>query len=252
MSGHKFRDFVQAAKPVGGQLGLTHVTDCARLGSLVEARRLEPRHCDVFGQPLVYLFYGRPAYRRAWSEGATSNLDYARICLILHDEVAKRAHRILPFDSGGFPRYSSAFHDTLSLADFEVDPADHPLKIIGAFYDSVDAYWMMNPVQPRKFPITQHAVRSYYDLITGGLKERFDDRCASIEVQLAEPLPLQGAVVALVGPHQIFDDPAVQAMVDDWGAEPRPYRVPRMFDPREVAGRLFSEVERFLEDKTWL
>lgn len=95
-------------------------------------------------------------------------------------------------------------------------------------------------------------MRSYYQLITGGLSEQFDDRCSAIEVQLADTLLLDGQVLAVIGPNQIFDDPKVKAMVADWGAEPRGYRVPRMFNPAEVAGRIFSEVERFLEDQTWL
>lgn len=252
MPDNQFRDFIHGATSLTGQLGLTHVTDCARLSGLVASRKLEPRLCDVYGEPLVYLFYGRPAYRRAWSGGATTNLDYARICLILRDDVAAHAHRILPFDSGGFNRYSGAFHDSLTLADFEILPTDHPLKVIGAFYDSLEDYWMMEPVQPRTFPVTQHIVRSYYQLISGGLAEQFDDRCSAIEVQLADTLLLDGQVLAVIGPNQIFDDPKVKAMVADWGAEPRGYRVPRMFNPAEVAGRIFSEVERFLEDQTWL
>lgn len=252
MTDSQFRDFIHSAPPLAGQLGLTHVTDCARLGSLVASRKLEPRLCDVFGEHLIYFFYGRPAYRRQWDGGTTSNLDYARICLVLRDDIAALAHRILPFDSGGFKRYSSAFHDSLKLPDFEILASDHPLKIIGAFYDTLEGYWTMNPRQPRTFHATENIIRSYYQLITGGLAEQFDDRCASIEVQLAAPLPLNGEVLALIGPNQIFDDPAVQTMVADWGAEPRGYRVSKMFNPAEVAGRLFAEVERFLEDRGWL
>ena len=95
-------------------------------------------------------------------------------------------------------------------------------------------------------------MRSYYQLITGGLAEAFDDRCATIEVQLAETLPLDGEVLALIGPNQIFDDPEVKALVTEWGAEPRGYRVTHMFNPAEIAGKLFSEVERFLDDRKWL
>lgn len=252
MSNGQFRDFIHGATPLSGRLGLTHVTDCARLSGLVASQKLEPRLCDVFGEHLVYLFYGRPSYRRAWDAGATSNLDYARICLVLRDQVAAKAHRILPFDSGGFKRYSSAFHESLTLADFELLPTDQPLQIIGAFYETLEAYWMMEPIQPRTFPITQNVIRSYYQLITGGLAEQFDDRCAAIEVQLADALSLNGEVVALIGPNQIFDDPKVKTMVLDWGAEARGYRMPRMFNPAETSGRLFGEVERFLEDQAWL
>lgn len=248
----QFRDFISSATPVDGQLGLTHVTDCARLASLVQSEKLEPRPCDVFGENLVYLFYGRPAYRRPWPGDATSNLDYARICLIMRDAVAERAHRILPFDSGGYQRYAGAFHDTLDIADFELAKGDHPLKLIGAFYDSLEDYWTMRPIQPREFPATQNVVRSYYQLITGGLAEAFDDRCAAIEVQLNEALPLEGEVLAVVGPNQIFDDPAVTALLDKWGAEPRGYRLTHMFNPPETSARLTAEVERFLEDRGWL
>jgi hypothetical protein len=252
MANTQFRDFIQGATPLTGQLGLTHVTDVARLPGLLASRRLEPRLCTVFGEPLVYLFYGRPAYRTAWTGDATSNLDYARICLILRDEVAGKAHRILPFDSGGFQRYSGAFHHSLNVNDFEIAPGDHPLQIIGAFYKTLEDYWMMDPIQPRDFPVTQNVVRSYYQLISGGLAEKFDDRCSAIEVQLAEPLSLDGEVVAVIGPNQMFDDPAVKTLMAEWNAEPRGYRVPKMFNPNEVAGRLFIEVERFLEDRQWM
>lgn len=248
----QFCDFISSATPVEGQLGLTHVTDCARLGSLIQSEKLEPRLCDVFGENLVYLFYGRPAYRRPWSGDATSNLDYARICLVLRDAVVDKAHRILPFDSGGYQRYAGAFHETLDIADFELAHGDHPLKLIGAFYDSVENYWTMNPTQPREFPATQNVIRSYYQLITGGLAEAFDDRCAAIEVQLNETLALDGEVLALVGPNQIFDDPAVTALLDKWDAEPRGYRLTHMFNPPETSARLTAEVERFLEDRGWL
>lgn len=252
MSGNQFRDFVHNAPPMPGQLGLTHVTDCAILPKLLKLGRLEPRLCKVFNEPLVYLFYGRPAYRRAWEHGTTTNLDYARICFILRDEVAERAHRIFPFDSGGFARYHVALHDSLTLDDFAVDPADHPRKVVGAFYDSPESYWTMAPAQPRTFPVTQNIVRSYYQLITGGLAQQFDDRCSTIEIQLADQLDLAGEVLAVIAPNQVFDDPEVQAIMARWGAEPRGYRLTRLFNPQEVAGRLFSEVERFLEDHRWL
>ncbi len=252
MSDDQFRDFVHGAPPLEGQLGLTHVTDCARLPGLVQSGRLEPRMCDVFGEKLVYLFYGRPAYRSAWDGGATSNLDHARICLVLRDDVVARARRVLPFDSGGFGRYQSAFHHSLTLADFELAPGTHPLKVIGAFYESLEHYWTMDPIQGRKFPVTQNIVRSYYQLITGGLAEKFDDRCAAIEVQLDDTLALAGEVLAVIGPNQIFEDPKVQALIEAWDAEPRGYRITHMFNPPETAGRLFGEVERFLEDRGWL
>jgi hypothetical protein len=252
MAKKQFSDFVHDATALKGKLCLTHVTDCANLGGLVQSGSLAPKLCSVFNEDLVFLFYGRPAYRRPWTGEASCNLDYARICLVLRDEVVAKAHRILPFDSGGFGRYSSAFHDSLSISDFELTPGDHPLKLIGAFYASLEHYWTVQPIRPRQFAPTENIIRSYYQLIAGELAEKFDDRCAAIEVQLAETLGLENEVLAFIGPNQIFDDPAVQALVKKWDAEPRGYRVTHVFNPPETSGRLYAEVERFLEDRGWL
>jgi hypothetical protein len=252
MTKKQFSDYIHGAAPIAGQLGLTHVTDCAYLGGLIASGKLEPRDCKVYGEPLVYLFYGRPAYRSNWDEGTTTAIGYARICLILRDEVAAMAHRILPFDSGGFPHYSSALHHSLTREDFEVDPKDHPLKIVGAFYDSLESYWEVKPKHAPSFPITQNVIQSYYDLISGGLKEEFDDRCGAIEVQVAEAIPLKDRIVALIAPNQTFEDDAVKQLLAESGAEARGYRLTRMFNPKEVSGQLLSEVARFLEDQSWL
>lgn len=252
MTTSQFKDYVHGATPLVGQLGLTHVTDCAYLGGLVASGKLEPRDCKVYDEPLVYLFYGRPAYRSSWDKGTTTVLGYARICLILRDEVAAMAHRILPFDSGGFPHFGNALHHSLTRADFEIDPADHPLKIAGAFYDSLENYWEVKPRDGMSFPITQNIVQSYYHLISGGFHEQFDDRCGAIEVQVAQPIELKDRILALIAPNQAFEDPAVQAFLDASGAEARGYRITRMFNPSEVSGQLLSEVARFLEDRSWL
>ncbi|MCK1394012.1 hypothetical protein [Bradyrhizobium sp. 1] len=206
----------------------------------------------MFKKELLYLFYGRPAYRRNWDGEATSNLGYARICFIFREDVAQMASRIFPFDSGGFERFKHAFHDTLEIGDFEVDPSVSPRQVIAAFYDDFVGYYWMKPTQGRTFPLSQNVAESYYKLITGNLKEQFDDRCAAIEVQLEQPLPLADKVLAVIGPNQMFDDDTLMKQLKAWGAEPRGYKLPTLFNPAEIGGRLVDEVERFLLEKGYL
>lgn len=252
MAAKQFGKFIHAAPAIIGGIGVTHVTDCANLDGVLASGKLEKRWCPVFEKDLLYFFYGRPAYRSKWDSGATSNLGYARMCFILRDEVADKAARILPFDSGGYKHYQRAFHHTLNIADFEVEPADHPRKIIAAFYDSFDDYYWMQPALGLSIPLSQTIVDSYYKLITGGLKETFDDRCAAIEIQLEESLPLAGEVIGVIGPNSMFDDPVLMDQIIAWGAEPRGYQLPRMFNPAEIGGRLLDEVARFLSDRGYL
>jgi hypothetical protein len=249
---NQFSEFVHCAPAISGGIGLTHVTDCVNISGVLASGKLEPRPCAIFKKDLLYLFYGRPAYRRKWDGEATSNLGYARICFILHDDVAQKASRILPFDSGGYDRFKHAFHDQLALEDFEIDPADSPRKIVAAFYDDFVGYYWMKPTPGLTFPLSQNIVDSYYKLITGNLKEAFDDRCAAIEVQLEQSLLLAGQVLAVIGPNQMFDDPHLMDQMKAWGAEPRGYKLTNFFNPAEISGRLLDEVERFLIDKSYL
>jgi hypothetical protein len=41
-----------------------HTTDTYALRSMIETGLLTPKLCDVFGEHLSCLFYGRPAFRR--------------------------------------------------------------------------------------------------------------------------------------------------------------------------------------------
>jgi hypothetical protein len=249
---NQFGEFIHCAPILSGGIGLTHVTDCVNIRSVLDSGKLEPRPCSVFNKNLLYLFYGRPAFRRKWDGEATSNLGYARICFILHDDVAQKASRILPFDSGGYEGFKHAFHEKLGLEDFKIDPTDSPRKIVAAFYDDFGGYYWMRPTAGLTFPLSQNVIDSYYKLITGNLKEAFDDRCAAIEIQLEQPLPLAGQVLAVIGPNQMFDDLDLMNRVKAWGAEPRGYKLTSLFNPAEISGRLLDEVERFLIDKGYL
>ncbi len=247
-----FADFINGTPKAAGNLALAHVTDCANLGRILGAGELKLRRCTVFGERLLYMFYGRPAYRAKWDGGSTSDLAYARACFVLRDTAVSRAKRIFPFDSGGFGNYASAFHRSLVVGDFQLKEGDHPLQVIGAFYANLEDYYWMNPVMGKQFPITQHAVRSYYQLISAGQRETHDDRCAAIEVQLDKPMPLKGEVLALIAPNQVFDDPELIGHLAEWGAEPRGYRITRAFNPTETTPLLVNEVDRFHRDMKWL
>lgn len=249
----QFRDYVATADELDGGIGLTHITDCVNLDAILASGELEARHCKVFGRDLLYLFYGKPAYRRRWDGEGTTNLGYARVCFILRDDVALEADRMLPFDSGAFfGRYRHAFHEQLEVDAFDVDVQLHPRKIVSAFYPDFAAYFWMQPSAGLTIPLSKSIVDSYYKLITGGLKECFDDRCSAIELQYGASLPLAGKVEAVIAPNQMFDDPDLIAQIKAWGAEPRGYIIPHMFNPNEIGGRLYDAVHRYLIDAGYL
>src|SRR5262249_50314626 len=58
-----FRKTVAAHARIAEELPLIHTSRAENLSSLANSNSIEPGFCDVFHESLVYLFYGRPAYR---------------------------------------------------------------------------------------------------------------------------------------------------------------------------------------------
>ena len=71
------------------------------LRSILREGELQTEPCAVFDdEPLLYLFYGRPAYR-VNSQVLSSAIDaYAPVCFIVRPGSVKAPRRIFPFDRG--------------------------------------------------------------------------------------------------------------------------------------------------------
>lgn len=71
---------------------------CDLASSSIKSDRSHGRKCDVFGEYLVYLFYGRPAFQ--WEDKGIRNNIYPACFQIAPQDIIPR--RIFPFDSGAF------------------------------------------------------------------------------------------------------------------------------------------------------
>ena len=77
----RFKNFVQAVPPAQPLLPLTHLTDAYRFEKAHQTDELQPRDCKVFGEPLLYLFYGRPSYRVHPDEQPSGLAHYLPVCV---------------------------------------------------------------------------------------------------------------------------------------------------------------------------
>src|ERR1035438_4175455 len=88
-------------KPNWGILPLTHITQGVSAEDVLRSGRIEPSDCCVFGEPLAYFFYGRPAYRIA-GQGVIKAEALCPYCFIFKPELVDRAKAIYAFDTGAF------------------------------------------------------------------------------------------------------------------------------------------------------
>ncbi|WP_156397391.1 hypothetical protein [Rhizobium sp. Root1204] len=198
------------------------------------------------------MFYGRPAYKPAAGSGPSSLIDLAPVCLVIDPTVLSSAIRVLPFDSGGFARYTPLLGPGLTLEEFELGTSGmQPMRLISAFYDTNRNYYDQLPtLAERKIPITRASSRAYARLIADPSMRAIDDRCGTIEVQFSTAVSLKTALRAVVAPAALLSDPDMQeALQECANAVPLPYKTYGRSDPLSFAHALYEKVDTFLTDQ---
>ncbi|TPL49775.1 hypothetical protein [Mesorhizobium sp. B2-4-6] len=245
-------EFLLATAPISRRLSLVHCTTVGSGLNLLDHGNLKPTRCPVYKTDLLYLFYGRPAYKPAAGVGASGILDLAPICLVLDPTLIDSAVRVVPFDSGGFARYEALIGPNLKRSDFELngDPS-LPLRLVKAFYQTNRNYYDQAPtVRESDLPPSRRTARALARLINDPAIRNIDDRCGAIELQFSTAIPLADALQAIVAPSAMLDDSDVlQALARCPGAVPIPYKTYGRFEPLGFANTIYERVDSFLERK---
>jgi hypothetical protein len=202
--------FLAGVAPVGAPLGLTHCTTVTDGLRAIESGRLMPTFCGEYGVDVLYLFYGRPAFKPLSGLPASDFDEVRPMCLVLDASILDRALRILPFDSGGYDRYAPFVGPGLRREDFEVSGGEMPARIVRAFFESNRNYYDgIATASERDFRVSNPAARGYARLLADRSIQDDDDRRATIEIQLDTPVVIHGALKAIVAPRSVMDEPAI-------------------------------------------
>ncbi|WP_342248776.1 hypothetical protein [Sphingomonas sp. OTU376] len=236
-----FAQLVGKAAPGGANLPFTHLTDAYHMRGIVEAGALGPQPCRVFEEPLLYLFYGRPAYRVA-AQVESNGLDaYWPICFVLKPK-AVAAKRIYPFDSGAFHhgRFGSFCHHGMIREDFELeaDPAT-PARLLSLFWPDARSYFdNRNPLEPVLDAFAFEA-KSYGELIRAKGNAGFDERHSAVEIQTAEPLALAQNLLAVILPAD-FASEAITTTFHGLGALVLPFDTVTRNSAANMVGQIYD------------
>ena len=193
---------------------LTHVTKALLAADIAKSGHVDPTQCEVFGRPLTYFFYGRPAYRV--SGDGTIKMEAACPCCFIFDaKLIEKAEAIFAFDTGAFSKrlYKHMLTDEMKVEDFSLGTdRSRPNKLIMRTFGSQLAYFQGNIYAiPDPTSITKayefHA-RSYLNLLSSPGRNEPDDRICSIEVILAQQVQLKDSLLAIIVPHTLWDDEA--------------------------------------------
>jgi hypothetical protein len=245
-----FAAIVRAAPKSAVSLPLTHVTDGYSFRDIMQSEALVPSHCNIFGGELVYLFYGRPAYRAAAELESNGSDAYWPICFVM-EPGATAATRIYPFDSGAFHhhRFEKFTYHKMIKEDFELDPDPAtPGRLLRLFWQDEKSYFDAEGVSAFQPGVLDFEAKAYLELVRDRGRGPFDERNSAIEIQVDTPIALRGHTVAVILPHA-FATPPMLAKIEALGALALPYDVVRRHGPTEMVGQIYTIVRDLLGGK---
>jgi hypothetical protein len=239
-----FSDYVQKQAMVSRELPLVHTTEYFRLGSIQASNALQPRDCKVFKEPLLYFFYGRPAYRDASQITPTRDVGFYPICFIFRPgTICKKAKRMYPFDTGASQSgmYVPDINPPEALTDYQLQTAvESARRVVRCFFETDEQYLSNKARAALGFSSAETKPESYYRLINGGGQPGVDDRCSAVEIQIAESLDIgKDALAAVALPLCFLEDKILaKTLVEVWQAQPLTYYADIGMRPLEYHGAI--------------
>src|SRR6266403_3124931 len=95
------RALVASHADMAEELPLVHTSRCEHLPGIASSNTLEPHPCTIFQESLIYLFYGRPAYRSRVGIKGGEPIALCPVCLVFKPRTISRSlHRVFPCDTG--------------------------------------------------------------------------------------------------------------------------------------------------------
>jgi hypothetical protein len=245
-----FSDYIAKQPMSSVELPMVHTTEYFRLGAIQANNSLQVSACKVFKEPLLYFFYGRPAYRDATQIIPTRDVGFYPICFVFHPgTICKKAKRVYPFDSGASQSglYEPAINRTEALADYPVAAViESARRLVSCFFETEEQYLSNNPKPGLRFSSAEGDAESYYELINGGGRSDCDDRCSAVEIQIAECLDLREDIMAVVLPTCFLEDARLaEAILKVWRAQPLTYDADIGMRPIEFHGTIRQKVREF-------
>ncbi|MCX6318259.1 MAG: hypothetical protein NTW29_13285 [Bacteroidetes bacterium] len=211
-------------------LPIFHTCESYYLNEILRHKKLIPQlqTCkDFLNEELLYLFYGRPAYRSSVTENSDLT-SYLPACFIINPGIINNIKRIIPFDSGAFTNglYADFLHSKMEINQFFLKPElNSIIRMIGYFFQNNANYFNGVIPQHLDYDPLDFPKESYSKLIRDAGKSVVDDRKASIEIQMSAPLELtEKSLMAVILPKHLCVAEIVQeVLVKELKVEIIPY-----------------------------
>lgn len=239
-------------------LPFVHITDAYGMMGIIENGKLITYYCEVMKEELIYMFYGRPAYRSKYSGDVdlTANLPIALI--FEPSELERNIKRIFPFDSGAFEGglLDDFFHRRSEIADFELSgDIKNALALVDYFYGTNYHYMCGNANKNSSdivaFNFDAEGLLSLANAKFPASKDgtpRLDQRCNAIELQFSEDLLLVDQIIHIIYPKIAMENESFRNFISQFkNTTLEGYDTIHGFDSSHVRSLFYEKIIKFYE-----
>lgn len=254
------------SEPIGnGRLPLVHTTSLYSFEALCEDGSISPTHCRHFNEEMIYLFYGRPAYRTESAEFSDLSFNWPIVFVFDPDKI-KGIKAVYPFDTGAFflKLYKRFFSTKSDVSDFKLPASlDYAEKLVGTFYSTTEEYLRGKSTKNTNIPpfnfeaegIQRLSREPSFTVQVSNDKISRDERSSSIEVQTTTPIDIPGTTLAIILPSAILDVPLVIDALDRWGLAKEAVRYYEVIDFHESdswLGQIYGQITAIYKEHGFL
>lgn len=231
-------------------LAVFHTCDGFDARAYVERNEIDTTEtCEVFNEKITYLFYGRPAYKYAVEDEASTNLALYPISFLLNLGKVEKLKRVFPFDTGAMfhKRYKSFIPKKNAILDFELEPTTNRINdVVLHFFGANDEYQRFKPkdfeIRPAFFE-----TKSYVEMLRSFASAPADERRATIEIQADKTVSFgSGAIAGIILPTPLRDDPLFSIFIQQNEIECETYDI-HVWNPAQSFGLISACADTILQ-----
>ncbi len=251
MGSKRFSEYLSKSIPFNARLPFVHTTRAFRFDDIKLSDALIPTRCEVFQTNLLYLFYGRPAYKVKKQINPRLAFDWPVVFIIDPTRISNMIESVYPFDSGAFFHgfFSQYFDTDNRLDDFCLDEGVESIrKILGSFYRNDFEYLTAASRKNVDISLSDFEAAGVHELTRTPPISTFtndttsDERCSSIEAILTDRVPLDGNVIAVIFPELLLDDRNNVEYFKQMECNVFPYSIIGFTDSQTIVGSVYSKV----------
>lgn len=235
---------------IAEQLPLMHSCECFDSRNIFESGQIEARSCKVFGEKLLYFFYGKPSYPvgEKIKENRT-DIEYCPVCFIVSlDEI--EIYKVFPFDTGAFKanRYAEFLHRNMRLDDFELTSSRSGIQeYIQIFFGNNQNYIQGEAII--KNVLESPCVKALVSILNATSNTSFDERANTVEVISHKSILLKDAVECVILPENLLRDSCIEEYLSKNGISHMEYTVRKLTAPSRYNEVVFDRAMEYIKKR---